>query len=99
MGGTTDYQRFCDSLGETSPPRAIAAELQAMWWARNADWDRAHKIVQDLETVAAARVHAYLHRVEGDLENANYWYARAGEPSTDVSLDEEWQALTKRLLG
>lgn len=99
MDESTDYRRFCDSLNDASPPRAIAEELQAMWWSRNGDWDRAHEIVQALETVAAAHVHAYLHRVEGDLDNANYWYARAGEPTIDAPLAVEWETLTKQLLG
>ena len=52
--------------------------LAALWWAAKGNWDEAHKIVQDEETADAAWVHAYLHRVEGDLGNAGYWYRRAG---------------------
>ena len=99
MHDLADYQHFCDSGCESAPPAAIGAELQALWWARKAEWGRAHQIVQDVETNAAALVHAHLHRVEGDRENANYWYARAGESSTDVVLAIEWETLTKRLLA
>jgi hypothetical protein len=94
-----DYRRFCDSLGDSGPPSAAALEVQALWWARNGDWDRAHRIVQDLETAAAAHVHAHLHRVEGDLDNAGYWYGRAGESRTDRPLADEWESLTKKLLA
>ena len=53
------------------------------------DWEGAHKIVQDDASPEAAWVHAHLHRVEGDLANARYWYARAGRPEATGGLDEE----------
>jgi len=43
-------------------------------------------------------VHAYLHRKEGSLSNADYWYARAGRNFHRPELDEEWQALVAGLL-
>jgi len=98
MGERSDYQRFFESLGDDEPP-SVSAELQALWWLHKPNWDRAHQLVQDIETKAAAHVHAHLHRVEGDLENAGYWYRRAGEPVSDVPLATEWETLTKRLLS
>ncbi len=40
-------------------------------------------------------MHAYLHRKEGDLGNAGYWYSRAGRPmpATSVTLETEWAEL------
>ena len=55
------------------------APLAALWWAAKGEWDKAHEIVQDEDDADAAWVHAYLHRVEGDLGNAGYWYRRAGK--------------------
>jgi hypothetical protein len=98
MDERSDYQRFFESLGDDEPP-SLSAELQALWWLHKPNWDRAHQLVQDIETKAAAHVHAHLHRVEGDLENAGYWYKRAGEPVSNVPLATEWETLTKRLLG
>jgi hypothetical protein len=86
-------------LNDRSPPASLTSELQAMWWVRRDDWARAHLIVQDLESAASAQVHAHLHRVEGDLDNANYWYRRAGVPSCDAPLQTEWESLTKALLS
>jgi hypothetical protein len=94
-----DYQRFCDSLQDAAPPAVLCDELKALWWARKDDWDRAHQIVQDLESPSSANVHAYLHRVEGDLENAAYWYRRAGVGVVEGALNSEWQALVERLLS
>ncbi|NJK57938.1 MAG: hypothetical protein HC939_19070 [Pleurocapsa sp. SU_5_0] len=45
-----------------------------------------------------AWVHAYLHRVEGDLGNARYWYRRSGRSESTQSLTEERQQITQALL-
>lgn len=83
----------------TSPPSNLSAEVQALWHDAQGDWELAHATVQDLETPAAAWVHAYLHRREGDESNARYWYARAGRPPCRQSLDEEWDDIATSLLG
>lgn len=67
--------------------------LQALELERDGDWARAHRIVQEINTAEAAWIHAYLHRVEGDLDNAAYWYRRAGRPECRTSLETEWQDL------
>ena len=67
--------------------------LRALDLEKDGDWDGAHRIVQKLSSTAAMRVHAYLHRREGDLGNARYWYSRCGAEVFAGSLDEEWQAL------
>jgi hypothetical protein len=51
------------------------------------------------DTAEAAWVHAYLHRVEGDLGNAGYWYRRASKPVATDSLDAEWERMVLSLLG
>ncbi len=67
--------------------------LEAMNLAKAGQWDAAHQIVQDLDSAVAARIHAYLHRVEGDDSNARYWYQRAGVQFPTVSVDDEWQQI------
>ncbi len=89
---------FQASLAHPAPPPELSAELQALWHDARGDWQRAHGIVQDLDSREAAWVHAYLHRKEGDRSNARYWYARAGEPECHASLDEEWTALLMALV-
>jgi hypothetical protein len=44
-------------------------------------------------------VHAYLHRVEGDIGNAHYWYAQARRQPADGDLDAEWNAIVAALLA
>ena len=67
--------------------------LEALELDKQGDWDGAHKIVQVLKSKAACRVHAYLHRKEGDLGNAAYWYSQAGSSMPSKSLEDEWEEL------
>ncbi len=62
------------------------------------DWNGAHAVVQDDPSPQAAWIHAHLHRVEGDLTNARYWYRKAGRPEATGSLEEE-RAEIERELG
>jgi len=90
---------FKSSLSGTAPAPDLAPPLAALWWAGKGGWDAAHKIVQDETTAEAAWVHAYLHRVEGDLGNAGYWYRQAGKPIATGTLETEWEAIVRALLG
>lgn len=69
------------------------AYIQALETERAGDWAKAHRIVQEITTAEAAWIHAYLHRVEGDLGNAAYWYGHAGRPICHSSLEDEWQEI------
>jgi hypothetical protein len=52
--------------------------LPAVELALAGEWDAAHQVVQRHEDDAtAAWIHAVLHKIEGDLGNARYWYRRA----------------------
>ena len=89
---------FKRSLSASAPPD-VSAPLTSLWWAAKGDWEQAHKIVQDEDGQEAAWVHAYLHRVEGDLPNAGYWYRTAARPIATGPLDIEWDALVGALLA
>jgi hypothetical protein len=82
-------------LIEMSEPEVagLALPLRALWYAAQGDWDKAHQLVQDDPSADCAWVHAYLHRAEGDIGNAHYWYQRARKPAATNSLDDELQAL------
>jgi len=90
---------FIASLDGAAPAPDLNAPLAGLWWAAKGDWDQAHKIVQDENSRDAAWVHAYLHRVEGDLGNAGYWYRQAGQPVAKDSLEAEWERIVSALLG
>lgn len=89
---------FTASLSGAAPASDLAAPLAGLWWAAKGDWDEAHRIVQDDASRDAAWVHAYLHRVEGDLGNAGYWYRQAGRPAATDSLENEWQRIVSALI-
>jgi len=87
------------SLSETAPAPNLNAPLAALWWAAKGDWDAAHRLVQDESDANSAWVHAYLHRVEGNLSNAGYWYRQAGQPVAKDSLQAEWERIVSVLEG
>jgi hypothetical protein len=90
-----DYQDFRRSLRDARPPRGLPALLKALWHDAKGDWNRAHAIAAGERSTAAARVHAYLHRKEGDSDNASYWYTRAGAERPHASPRKEWEALVR----
>ena len=90
---------FKASLSGAAPAPNLDAPLAGLWWTAKGEWDQAHKLVQDEPTAEAAWVHAYLHRVEGDLGNAGYWYRRAGKPVATGPLEAEWEEIVQALLG
>lgn len=92
-----NFTDFEASLSSDAPPAGLNPTLEAMWRAAKDDWDGAHKLVQSDESAEAAWVHAYLHRVEGDLRNAGYWYKRAGKPEATEALDAEWRTVAATL--
>ena len=93
-------EEFRASLTRLEPPPSLSLALQALWWEAQGHWDRAHECAQlnDADP-RAAWVHAYLHRKEGDLANAGYWYRRAGRPVARDELEAEWLAIATTLLN
>lgn len=89
---------FRASLPAEGPPEGVSSALAGLWWDLKGDWARAHAAAQAEESPAGAWVHAYLHRKEGDLGNARYWYARAGKPVGEESLEAEREAILRALL-
>jgi hypothetical protein len=94
-----DAVEFEASLEEDEPPHGVTEALQALWYERRGDWDRAHRIAQEIAGPDGAWVHAYLHRREGDQSNAAYWYRQANKPVSRGDLDEEWRAMVAALLA
>ena len=96
----TTLDSFRGSLKAATPSAELGPALQALWWLGKDDWDRAHKVVQAHEDDADCNwVHAHLHRQEGDLSNAGYWYRLAGRAMPTCSLKEEWDALAAGFLS
>lgn len=66
---------------------------QAIAHIRNDDWQQAHELIQTCNDPLACLIHGFLHRQEGDLSNASYWYQRAGETLAETPLDTELERL------
>ncbi|MDQ2997968.1 MAG: hypothetical protein M3R61_13065 [Chloroflexota bacterium] len=94
-----DHPQFKASLTAAAPPQQLSHALQALWYDAQSDWATAHKHAQAQEDTTGAWVHAYLHRKEGDLANAAYWYRRAGQPVANGALEAEWDSLVTALLA
>ncbi len=90
-------QAFKASVQQATPPD-LPVPLLALWYEARGDWNRAHELVQNDPTRESAWVHAYLHRKEGDLANARYWYNRASRPPADGDLETEWEQIAQTLL-
>ena len=92
------FKEFNKTLSSSLPPEDLSPYLQSLWYDAKEDWTKAHTIIQDIEDSIAAWIHAYLHRKEGDIGNADYWYRRAGKKRPLTTLKEEWDHITETLL-
>jgi len=92
------FKQFHNSLSQSSPPPGISKHLESLWYDARGDWEQSHNIIQDISDANASWIHAYLHRKEGDIWNADYWYNRAGKKRPDISLEVEWEAIVKEML-
>lgn len=92
------FAELMDSIARDAKPPDLAAPLKGLWYSAKGDWNSAHACAQSDSSRDGSWVHAYLHRQEGDLGNAGYWYAKAGRPMPDVSLKDEWAEIARALL-
>ena len=90
---------FRRSLGQKAPPAALSPALAALWWLGKDEWEQAHQLVADEAGADCAWVHAHIHRIEGDLDNARYWYRRARREPEHGELAAEWAAIAVALLA
>ena len=92
-------QELRDSLWNDKPPHEVGLALAGLWWDAKGDWTRAHESAQQDQGPTGAWVHAYLHRKEGDVSNAGYWYQRAGRIPARTPLEQEWMEIAQSLLS
>ncbi len=94
-----ELETFKATLAADAAPEGLPAALRALWLVAKGDWDNAHQIAQSDDGADAAWVHAYLHRLEGDLSNATYWYDRASRTAGQTTLQAEWNEIAEALLN
>jgi hypothetical protein len=78
---------------------AFYGALLALWLDAKGDWEKAHRIAQDVAGPDGAWVHAYLHRKKEELGNASYWYGRAGKAVATGDSRLEWEGIVREMLG
>ncbi|ANH79692.1 hypothetical protein A8C56_00710 [Niabella ginsenosidivorans] len=88
------YSEFKDSLQANVPPAGLSELQLGLWHIAKGNWQEAHTIAQDHEgETDFDRLHAYVHRIEGDAWNADYWYQKAGTKMPEKSIGEELELL------
>ena len=92
------FQTFLQSISTSATPPDCSVHLQSMWYAAKGDWHEAHSLIDHMSDETACWVHAYLHRKEDDMSNADYWYVRAGKTRPAASLEQEWETIVKAIL-
>ena len=99
--GDMNLEDFAQSVElDADPPEHLGEELQALWLAKKGRWHESHDIAQDIPTKTGSWIHALLHTIEGDLGNAGYWYAKAGEPAIEpAEIDAEWARISESVLS
>jgi len=93
------FETFQSTLADPTPPAGLTPLVEAMWREAKGEWDAAHALAQAQDDADGAWVHAYLHRVEGDLANAGYWYRRADKQPSHEPLRDEWTTIVQALLA
>ena len=92
-----NIETFKESTRAATPPSGLSVSLESMWYQGKGNWEEAHRLAQSEISPSGSWVHAYLHRVEGDLGNAAYWYRLAGRPLCTSNLDHEWEEIVTTL--
>ena len=94
-----DIKEFKNSIDNGQLPVGLSVHMRALWHDGMGDWAKAHDLIDSLGDKRSAHLHAYLHRKEGDLWNADYWYSRAGQKRPAISLEQEWEQLVLLFLS
>ena len=83
-------EEFRDSISKNQKPTGLSIVIEALWEDGAGNWDQAHELAQASGTKMGDRIHAYLHRKEGDEFNARYWYNRCGVAFPEMTIEAEW---------
>jgi hypothetical protein len=95
---TDSIDTFVQSLARKEPPPFATPLLRAIWLGLRGEWQAAHELAQAQDDAEGAWVHAWLHRIEGDLGNADYWYRRARRKSRRDDTRDEGLDIARALI-
>lgn len=94
-----DYEEFIQTLEGKQPNSNWPEALKSLWYDAKGDWEASHNIAQDMHNTMGSRIHAYLHRKEGDEFNAGYWCRQAGKVFPTSTLEDEHQKMLEFILS
>ncbi|MEN9569825.1 MAG: hypothetical protein RL172_1056 [Bacteroidota bacterium] len=89
---------FKQQILQDTAPANLSVYLLAMWYDAKGNWHKAHELADSRHDTTGNWIHAYLHRKEGDVYNAGYWYRRANRELPGCSLQQEWEDIVQTLL-
>jgi hypothetical protein len=92
------FDAFVRSLDEAAAIPPGSPLLRAVRHGLRGEWYAAHELAQAVDDADGAWVHAWLHRIEGDLGNADYWYRRAQRPPRRDDTRSEGLAIARALI-
>ena len=92
------FDAFVRDLDRADAAAPAAPLLRAIRHGLRGEWAAAHEIAQAEDDADGAWVHAWLHRIEGDLGNADYWYRRAARPPRRDDTRAEGLAIARALI-
>lgn len=85
-------------LRQQPDPAGLSLPMAALWHIHRDEWYTAHALVQTHEgDPACDRIHALLHRIEGDVANARWWYRQTGQAPHPHGVTAEWESLVSEL--
>ncbi len=90
---------FKESLNLEQPVSGFSVQLKSLWYDGRGNWSQAHSLIDHLSDKSSAWIHAYLHRKEGDIWNADYWYSKAQQTRPNITLEKEWEQLVLQFLN
>ena len=92
------FEDFQALLKNDMPPPGLNPLLLALWYDGKGEWESSHNIASEIHNDKGSLLHAYLHRREGDIWNADYWCRQAGTKRREITLEEEWESLVRKFL-
>lgn len=85
---------FQAAIDQNLVPAEFTDLEKTLWFAKKNNWEEAHRICVAYENEPKFdRIHAFLHRQEGDKFNAKWWYNKLKINIPTVSLEEELEEI------
>lgn len=91
-------EKLTKALANQELSQDFSIHEKALWFTNHDEWQKAHDLIQSGDDSLSSLIHGYLHYLEGDHWNGDYWYRRSGY---DVPKDREkqWNYIVEQVAG